>query len=112
MIGGKSPQLTEKDITKQIRDLLNTIPGLYHWKAWQGPMSQPRGVSDIIGVYNGIFFAIEIKKPGGKATPYQTAFINRVREAGGIAFVAWDIETVITGLGLPVEIKKCNPLPK
>ena len=47
------------------------------------------GVADIIGVLpGGRFLAIEVKVPGGRATPKQLEFLERVNEKGGLAFVA------------------------
>jgi len=89
----KGIQLKEADITKQVRDYLH-YKKVFHWKQWQGPMSQPRGVSDIIGCINGKFFAIEIKVPGGLITQNQADFLGAVRASGGIAFVAYSVEDV------------------
>lgn len=94
--------MKEADVTKQIRDIL-TACGIFHWKVWQG-MGSLKGVSDIIGCHNGQFFAIEVKRPGGKPSMYQEHFIERVKEAGGIAFVAWSAEDVVKALGLEVEL--------
>jgi penicillin-binding protein-related factor A (putative recombinase) len=57
---------------------------------------QMAGISDLIGVYNGRFVAIEIKTKANKkgATPIQEWFIGQVIKAGGVAFVARDLETV------------------
>jgi len=47
------------------------------------------GSSDLIGLTKyGRFFAIEIKTKTGRATKEQLNFIERVREAGGIAGIA------------------------
>jgi len=92
-------KITEKDITKAIRQVLG-ICGIFHWKQWQGPMSQPSGVSDIIGIFKGRFLAIEVKKPGGKLTANQAVFLERISREGGIAFVAYGVDDVITRLGL------------
>ena len=97
MVGNK--KLTEKDITKAIRDLLKTL-GIWHWKQWQGSMSQPKGVSDILGCYQGRMVAIEVKRPGGKPTEDQQKFIDRVKREGGIAFCADSVEAVMEGLKL------------
>ncbi len=91
-------QLTEADVTAAIRQILRTCK-IWHFKHWAGPMGE-KGISDIIGCFNGRMVAIEIKRPGGKATPDQIAFIEAVRAAGGIGFVAWSTEDVIEGLGL------------
>ncbi len=56
-----------------------------------------RGVSDIIGCQRvtGRFIAIEVKRPGGKATPEQQEFLDSVTRAGGIAFVATSVDDVL-----------------
>lgn len=47
------------------------------------------GSSDLIGVSpTGKFLAIEVKTTTGRATKEQLNFIDRVREAGGIAGIA------------------------
>jgi len=86
-------QIKEADITKQIRDYLH-YKNIFHWKQWQGPMSQPRGVSDIIGCINGKFFACEVKIPGKLLTDNQAKFLGEVRAAGGVAFMAHCLEDV------------------
>jgi hypothetical protein len=42
----------------------------------------------------GRFLAIEVKRPGGKATQEQQQFIDTINAAGGLAFVAHSIEEV------------------
>ena len=93
----KKFKITEADITTRIRNYL-MIRRIFHWKVWQGPMSQPKGVSDIIGCYKGRFLAIEVKKPGGKLTLMQAKFLAQVEDAGGIAFVARSLDDVINKL--------------
>ena len=91
---------TEAEITRDIRKLLKGL-GVFHWKVWQGPMSSPKGVSDIIGIApGGQFLAIEIKGKGKKPTPLQQQFLEAVKEDGGIAIVAYSVEDVIKGLGV------------
>lgn len=90
--------LKEADITRQIRDFLK-MQNIWHWKHWSGMGSAP-GVSDILGCYQGRFMAIEVKRPGRKATDAQRRFIDNVNDAGGIGFVADSIEDVVEGLGI------------
>jgi hypothetical protein len=99
--GGKAPPPLERDITKQIRDLLNAL-GIFHWKVWQGALSK-HGVADIIGCYKGRFFAIEVKRPGRHPTDAQQLFLKRVTEAGGLGILAYSVESVIIALDLPVD---------
>lgn len=91
---------TEKEITKGIRHILRTH-GVFHYKAWQGAMSE-KGISDIIGIYQGRPLAIEIKTDRGRLSEYQEKFIERWRAAGGIGIVARSPGDVIKALGLPV----------
>ena len=95
--------LTEQQITQQIRQVLK-ICRVWHWKSWQGPMSFPKGISDVLGCYQGRFLAIEIKKHGGRVSPDQQKFIDRVNDEGGIAFVAWSVDDVVKRLGLQVKL--------
>jgi len=90
---------TETEITNGIRSLL-TMLGVFHWKQWQGPMSQPKGVSDILGIYKGIPLAIEVKCPGKELSQKQKDFLERWKEEKGIAFVARSVDDVITAFGL------------
>lgn len=56
------------------------------------------GSSDLIGwtICNAaaIFTAVEVKQVGKKPTKQQAAFLDAVRQAGGIACVAYGIEDV------------------
>lgn len=62
------------------------------------------GIPDFIGVYRGLFFAIETKAPNknpttpeqrwSKATPNQQMRIEEIRNAGGVAIVCDDVSQV------------------
>jgi Holliday junction resolvase len=52
------------------------------------------GVPDILACHRGRFYAIEVKQPGQKASPIQNVQIERIRAAGGTAFVACSWEQV------------------
>jgi len=93
----KIPEETESQITASIRAYLG-LRGIWHWKVWQGPMSQPKGVSDILGCYQGKLLAIEVKRPGKNPTPDQQRFLDRVKIEGGISFVAHSVEDVMENL--------------
>ena len=92
------PPTAEALLTRSVRQLLNAA-GIFNYKNWGGPMGTP-GISDIIGCYKGRMIAIELKAPKGAVSPAQQAFIDRINEAGGLAFMAKDLETVIDKLGL------------
>ena len=59
-----------------------------------------KGVSDILGVFEGKPLAIEVKSYSGTVRKEQKEFIKRINEEGGIAFVARSIEDVAEKLGL------------
>ena len=57
------------------------------------------GVPDIIGCTpTGRMFAIEVKFGANKASKLQDWNISEINKVGGIAFLAYDLETVIAKL--------------
>jgi hypothetical protein len=58
------------------------------------------GSSDLIGVVAplGKFLALEVKRPGEKATEQQQKFLEVVRMAGGIAAVVTSVEEAIAAV--------------
>lgn len=58
------------------------------------------GVLDIVGCTpTGRLFAIEVKWGANKASPLQVYNIDEINRRGGIAFLAYDLSTVINHLG-------------
>lgn len=58
-----------------------------------------KGISDIIGCSTeGTFVAVEVKKRGGKPTPEQLDFLERVRANGGIGILAYSLDDVMAVL--------------
>lgn len=57
-----------------------------------------KGVSDILGIFNGKLLAIEVKSKTGRLSPYQKEFLEDVKRHGGIAFVARSVDDVIDNL--------------
>lgn len=54
------------------------------------------GISDLLGLTReGKFFAIEVKRPGGRATFDQLQFISCVLSYGCKAFIATSVDAVI-----------------
>jgi len=103
------PALSEKEVTKQIRSVLN-LARIWHWKNWAGPLTSPKGISDILGVYQGRMLAIEVKNgrwrpPGACSKAYkhfkaQVDFIFQVNQNGGIGFFAQSADEVVEKLDL------------
>ena len=54
-----------------------------------------KGCPDVIGqLRDGRLLGVEVKAPKGKLRPEQTIFLERIRLAGGVAFMARDCRDV------------------
>lgn len=57
------------------------------------------GCPDVLGQLNdGRLLGVEVKGPTGKLRPEQSVFLERIRGAGGVAFVARDLRDVLREL--------------
>jgi Holliday junction resolvase len=54
------------------------------------------GVPDVLACVRGKFIAIEVKTPGTKTntSPLQDYNLSKIKDAGGISMVAWELEQV------------------
>lgn len=75
----------EGRVKASVRKLLAEL-GAYHFSPPANGYGR-MGIPDIIGCYRGYFFAIECKAGRGKTTALQELEIERIREAGGVAWV-------------------------
>jgi hypothetical protein len=58
-----------------------------------------KGTADILGILpGGRFLAIELKSKRGTLSPDQKAFLDRINQDGGLAFMARSPDDVITQL--------------
>lgn len=55
----------------------------------------------MVGRTLAVFASVEAKTEDGRMSKEQTAWLNAVREAGGIACVARSVEACVAGLTLP-----------
>lgn len=59
------------------------------------------GVPDIVGcTHSGHFFAIEVKYGSNKPSKLQEWNIQEIKKRGGIALIAYDLDTVKAALAL------------
>ena len=100
----KKNKTPEGLLTEDVRRLLKTL-GVWHWKQHQG-LGSIKGVSDIIGIWRGKFLAIELKAPRGVLSDEQIAFMESVRQNGGVAFMAKTLDDVIDGLGVRDKFRR------
>ena len=72
-------------VKKKIVSILKSIGAYYFFPATHGYGRS--GVPDIVGCYDGGFFAIEVKAEGKKPTALQENEIRQIVSQRGIAFV-------------------------
>jgi hypothetical protein len=82
---------SEKAVLSKIVTYLKTRPETWVFKTHGSPM-QVAGVPDLIGVCQGRFFGLEVKRPDGKATPLQEAVMRKIQAAGGLVGVVRSVE--------------------
>ena len=90
---GKLAGRTEGWITKKTNTLLKGYAKLGIW-FYKVSDKFTSGIPDFIGVCNGRFFAIELKRPGGKAGKLQLFILDRIDRAGGATLVTDDFNEV------------------
>lgn len=98
--------MREQTIQKKIMNWLRDN-GFWHFKTIT---CNRAGIPDIIGCTpGGLFFGIEVKRPGGKVSDIQNYNIREIQNRRGIAFVAYSVEDVQRQLGQfaePIKEKK------
>lgn len=84
----------ERAITDKILRWLRQQDKCWCFKV-AGSGSQMRGVPDIVGCYDGRFFALEVKRPKtGRVSDIQKHMIGLIAGAGGIVGVVYSAEDV------------------
>lgn len=81
----------EGKVKAKVRAYLKSI-GAYVFS----PVQQGLGVStlDLLCCIDGLFFAIEVKRPGGKPTPRQLTVMDEIEKAGGVAVWGDSLEVI------------------
>lgn len=81
----------ERDIQKQILDYLAQV-GAFCFKTIS---CNKRGIPDICAVYKGVPLFIEVKRDKySKISELQQYQIRKIKEAGGIAIITFDVDVV------------------
>jgi Holliday junction resolvase len=84
----------ESTIQTEILHYLDTI-GAWHIKTIT---TNKRGCPDILGVYNGLMFAIEVKSKPNTPTKLQQYHLNNISSNNGLAIVAYSLDDVTSQL--------------
>ena len=73
--------------------------GMYNQQDAYIAFNSVPGQSDLMGMLQGgLLFALEVKVPGGKLTPLQKGFIDRVQKGGGIAAMVTSIDEALDAI--------------
>jgi hypothetical protein len=83
--------MLERDIEKHCRELIEALGGVCF--KFTSPGCQ--GVPDRICIVNGRVIFIEFKQPGKRARKKQTYEIERIKSAGGEAYVCTSYEQFV-----------------
>ena len=83
--------MKESQLQKKILRYLSQLEGCECFKIIS---ANKAGVADIVCCYRGKFVAIEVKVGSNKPTALQERFLERIKEAGGVAIVAYDLDDV------------------
>jgi Holliday junction resolvase len=84
----------EARIQRQMQATVRARGG-YVLKVHGSPM-MPNGTPDLLACYKGYFLAFEVKTPQTKTdvSPAQRLRLKQIRDAGGGAYVVWDVDRV------------------
>lgn len=104
-------KMREKDIQDQILQWFSYQKNVFVWRQNAGSMfvdgptgrhgfrsASVRGISDILGIWNGYPIAVEVKQPKKKPTELQRGFLKDFARAGGIALVVHSLEELQNSL--------------
>lgn len=75
----------EAKVKKRVKEILDKL-GAYYFMPATGGYGRS-GIPDIVGCLNGVFFAVECKAGKGIPTALQEREINKIRNAGGHAWL-------------------------
>ena len=68
-----------------------------------------KGCPDVLGqLRDGRLLGVEVKAKTGRLRPEQTIFLERIRGAGGVAFVARDLRDVLRELEKSFQLDKAK----
>lgn len=76
----------ESKVKKKVRALLDEY-NIYHFMPPANGFGRA-GIPDIIGCFSGRFIAVECKAGNNTTTALQDRELQRIKDAGGVAFVA------------------------
>ena len=84
--------MTELQLQKKvIRMMKREFPDAFFYKAHD---QFTAGIPDIVGCISGVFFGVELKRPGARPRKLQVYVMEQIRNAGGYALCADSLDQV------------------
>lgn len=89
--------MTESALKDRIMKVLRNVPDSTWFRPGAGPYGKA-GVADILGCVDGLFVAIEVKRPGAYSSPHdglsgpQRNFLSNIDACGGYTAVIDSID--------------------
>jgi hypothetical protein len=107
-----APTLTEQQIQKAVfaNLKLRAAPGVFAWHPFSGGYRKPKeaaiykglgaiaGLPDVMVLFKGTLYAIELKTETGKPTENQLHVVEAIRTAGGHACVVYGLDRALACL--------------
>ena len=102
--------MKESTLTTNILKALRAEGGWW-FKVHGGPFQQA-GVPDIVGVFDGVFFGVEVKLPGRPhpVTKLQRYTLHRIHAARGVAVVVESVQDALDAISAPVYVARAKGL--
>lgn len=94
---GVNPLTPEGQIKKDIDAYLDSVPGLFHYRAPGGAYGRP-GIPDIIICYKGRFVGMEVKTPEGRVSGFQKTVGAEIEGCGGVWVVVRSVEDAMDAI--------------
>ena len=95
--GARDSKKSERDIQDSIEEWLKSQSHRAWWdrKRMDRPTTSREGIADFIGIFSGVPFGVEVKRPGEKATIKQLGELAWMRKAGAITAIVFSKEDAI-----------------
>lgn len=87
----------ERDIQAKILRWLRRQPDVFAWPTVNDG-SAVRGLPDIAGNVGLLALYLEVKRPGAKPTPIQTALHAKIRRRGAAVFVVESLDDAVAAV--------------
>lgn len=102
---GRPEQAIQRAVFQHLK--LRAAPGVFAFHVPNGGYRRPReaaimkglgvvaGVPDVMVIFRGAVYALELKAEGGRPTAAQFAAVDNIRNAGGFAAICYGLDRAL-----------------